>query len=176
MSDILEKFRANNSLQGTKYRKVVMNKWLFNLFLLRSLPMGFIAGLGVKEFSANNCAITVPYRWLNQNPFKSTYFAVLAMAAEMSSGMLAMMHTYHAQPSISMLVTGLEAVFIKKATGTTTFTCADGEALLKTIEDCITTGEGKTYSCTAIGKSATGEEVAKFVITWSFKARVATIL
>ena len=171
MSALLETFRTNNSIQAAKFKKTVQSRGLFNLFLLRSLPMGFIAGLRVKDLSATHCAIAVPYRWVTQNPFKSTYFAVLAMAAEMSSGMLAMMHTYHAQPSVSMLVTGLEATFIKKATGLTTFTCADGEALLKTIEDCITTGEGKTYSCTAIGKSPSGEEVAKFIVTWSFKAR-----
>jgi len=167
----LDTFRSNNALQSEKYRSLVTNKLMFNLFLMKSLPMGFIAGLRVKEISNEKCSITVPYKWLNQNPFQSTYFAVLAMAAEMSSGMVAMMHTHNARPSISMLVTNLEAEFVKKATGVTTFTCESGGAILRTIEDCISTGEGKTIKCEAIGRSDSGDVIAKFIVQWSFKAR-----
>lgn len=167
----LDTFRSNNTVQAEKYRGLVNNKLFFNLFLFKSLPMGFIAGLRVKEFTKEKCSITVPYKWLNQNPFSSTYFAVLAMAAEMSSGMVAMMHTHNSKPSISMLVTNLEAEFVKKATGLTTFTCEDGPRILSTVEECITTGEGKTVNCTAVGRSNSGEVIAKFAVTWSFKAR-----
>ena len=158
-------------MEAEKSRRMVTNKLLFKLYLMRSLPMGFIAGLSVSEFTAEKCSIAVPYKWLNQNPFNSTYFAVLAMAAEMSSGMVAMMHTRNSKPSISMLVTGIEAEFVKKATGLTIFTCESGDEILRVIESCITTGEGKTIRCPAIGRSKSGEVVAKFIITWSFKAR-----
>lgn len=167
----IETFRSNNAIQSEKYRGLVNSKLLFNLFLFRSLPMGFLAGLRVKECSPEKCSITVPYKWLNQNPFRSTYFAVLAMAAEMSSGMIAMMHTHNSTPSVSMLVTNLEAEFVKKATGVTTFTCENGKDILNIIEESIKTGEGKTIKCTAIGKSDSGDIIAKFVVTWSFKAR-----
>jgi len=33
---------------------------------------------------------TVKHRWLNQNPFNSMYFAVQAMAAELTTGALVM--------------------------------------------------------------------------------------
>jgi hypothetical protein len=171
MSATIETFRATNAIESEKYRGVVNSKLMFNLFLFRSLPMGFIAGLRVKECTYDRCSITVPYKWLNQNPFSSTYFAVLAMAAEMSSGMIAMMHTHRSKPSISMLVTNLEAEFVKKATGLTTFTCENGKDILQIIEESITTGEGRTLKCTAIGKSDSGEVIAKFIVTWSFKAR-----
>jgi hypothetical protein len=167
----IETFRSNNAIQAEKYRATVKNKLLFNLFLLRSLPMGFIAGLRVKEFSADRCSIAVPYKWLNQNPFSSTYFAVLAMAAEMSTGMAGMMHVHNAKPSIAILVVGLEAEFVKKATGLSTFTCEDTAQILKTIEDCITSGEGKTVRCTSTGRNEKGEVLARFYVTWSFKAR-----
>jgi len=93
------------------------------------------------------------------------------MAAEMSSGMIAMMHTQSSIPSVSMLVTNLEAEFVKKATGLTTFTCESGKDILNIIEESIKTGEGKTIKCTAIGRSDSGDIIAKFVVTWSFKAR-----
>lgn len=168
---LVETFRANNTEQSQKYRALVQNKLMFNLFLLKSLPMGFLAGLKVVEFTPERCAISVPYRWLNQNPFRSTYFAVLAMAAEMSSGMIAMMHTHNAKPSVSMLVTNLESQFVKKATGLTVFTCEDGGPMLQVIEECVATGEGRTYVCTSTGRNKDGEVVAQFKVTWSFKAR-----
>jgi hypothetical protein len=167
----IETFRSNNAVQSAKLRSLINNKMLFNLFLFRSLPMGFLSGLRVKECTAEKCSISVPYKWLNQNPFRSTYFAVLAMAAEMSSGMIAMMHTRDSKPSVSMLVTHLEADFVKKATGLTTFTCESGKEILQVIEESILSGEGKTIQCTAIGKSNSGEIIAKFTVTWSFKAR-----
>lgn len=167
----LETFRSNNAIEAEKYRSIVKSKLMFNLFLFSQLPMGFIAGLRVKEFTPERASISVPYKWLNQNPFKSTYFAVLAMAAEMSSGMVAMMHTRNSKPSVSMLVTGIEAEFVKKATGVTTFTCESGNEVLQTIEDCITTGEGKTVKCLATGRADNGDVIAKFIVTWSFKAR-----
>jgi hypothetical protein len=44
-------------------------------------------------------------------------FACLAMAAEMSTGVLAMAHVYKRKPAISMLVVKMEAEYFKKATG-----------------------------------------------------------
>jgi hypothetical protein len=133
--------------------------------------MGFIAGLKVKLVDTEQCQITVPYRWMNQNPFRSTYFAVLSMAAEMSTGMLAMMMTRDSKPSVSMLVTHIEADFIKKATGITTFTCNEGKQINDTIEKAILENKGQTYTATSIGTSQSGEVEAKFKVEWSFKMR-----
>ena len=108
--------------------------------------MGFIAGLKLKSCDNNHCSITVPYRWMNQNPFRSTYFAVLAMAAGMSTGMMALQATERSRPSVSMLVTRIEADFVKKATGLTTFTCTQGGEFTKVVEEAILTGEGKNFT------------------------------
>lgn len=168
----LEQYRANRKVTDAKLLKLVTSPLSFNAFLLAKLPMGFIAGLRVKEITMEKCSITVPYRWMNQNPFRSTYFAVLAMAAEMSTGMLALIGTMDSKPSVSMLVTHLEADFTKKATGITTFTCYDGQAIFDAIEKSIITGEGQDITTTAIGLSKDGHEEARFRIQWSFKARL----
>ena len=55
------------------------------------------------------CITSVPYKWLTQNPFRSTYFASLAMAAEMSTGILALSNVYKRNPPFSMLVIKMEA-------------------------------------------------------------------
>ena len=113
----------------------------------------------------------MPYKWLSQNPFRSTYFACLAMAAEMSTGALAMAHVHKRKPAVSMLVTKLAAEYHKKAVGRTVFTCEDGGALLAAIENAVATGQGQEFIARSTGRNEAGETVAVFFITWSFKAR-----
>ena len=70
-----------------------------------------------------------------------------------------------------MLVTHLEADFVKKATGLTTFTCTQGKELTAKVEEAILTGQGTTFEALSIGTSEKGEEEARFRVQWSFKAR-----
>jgi translation elongation factor EF-Tu-like GTPase len=109
--------------------------------------------------------------WLSQNPFRSIYFACQAMAAEMSTGVLALGHLHGRRPAVSMLVTSLQASFVKKATERIYFTCDDGEAMLAAIEKAVATGEGQTFTARSIGKTAGGDIVSEFLIEWSFKAK-----
>jgi hypothetical protein len=143
----------------------------FRMFLLSKLPSAYFTGVRVKEVDEKKCVTTVPYKWFSKNPFRSTYFASLAMAAEMSTGALSMAHLYKRKPSVSMLLVKLEAEYFKKATGKTSFTCDDGELISKTIEDSVATGEARAVRARSTGRNEEGEIVAEFFITWSFKAR-----
>jgi hypothetical protein len=113
---------------------------------------------------------SVPFRWLSQNPFRSTYFACLAMAAEMSNGLLAMLYVQAAPQRVSMLVVNMEATFHKKAVTRTLFHCADGKRIADAIAHTLATGEPVTVVATAEGHSTDGTPIASFRITWSFKA------
>jgi Domain of unknown function (DUF4442) len=143
----------------------------FRLFLFTKLPAAYFAGVRVKDIDEKKCAVTVPYKWLSQNPFRSTYFACLSMAAEMSTGALAMAHLYKINPPVSMLVVKVESEYFKKATGRTSFVCEDGELFQTTIAETIATGEARALKAKSIGTNAQGEIVAEFYITWSFKAK-----
>ncbi|MBL0234774.1 MAG: DUF4442 domain-containing protein [Chitinophagaceae bacterium] len=143
----------------------------FRLFLFFRLPAAFFAGVRMREMDEAHCVVSVPYKWLSQNPFRSTYFACLAMAAEMSTGALAMAHLYHSDPPVSMLVVKLESEYFKKAVGRTYFHCEDGDTFKNTIEQCIRTGEAGKVEAHSVGKDKDGEIIARFTITWSFKAR-----
>ena len=154
-----------------QFIQLVRSRVKFPLFLLTKLPAAFFSGVRVQQIDEAKAVVTVPYKWFSQNPFKSTYFACLAMAAELSTGVLAMMHTYKSDPAISMLVTGLEAAYFKKATGVTTFTCEQGLDINQTIEAAIASGEGRTIKIKSTGINNNGELVAEFFITWSFKAK-----
>jgi len=141
------------------------------MFLFSRLPSAFFAGVRVRSITEKTCHVTVPYKWFTQNPFRSTYFACLSMAAEMSTGALAMAHVYRHDPPLSMLVVRLEANYFKKATGLTRFTCTDGAAIRQTIEKALASGQGEIFRARSIGTNDAGEEVAEVFITWSFKAK-----
>jgi len=143
----------------------------FRVFLFLKLPAAFFSGVRIRAIDEERSVVTVPYKWFSQNPFASTYFACLAMAAEMSTGTLAMMHVHKRKPPVSMLVVKLEAVYFKKATGITVFTCKDGSALREVISRADSTGEAQTFLASSEGLNEKGEKIADFFITWSFKRK-----
>ncbi len=153
------------------FSDLVNHGFKFRLYLLYKLPAAFFSGVKIIEFSNEKCVTSVPYKWLTKNPFRSTYFASLAMAAEMSTGTLAMANVYKKQPAISMLVTNMQANYFKKATGTTFFTCEEGLKIASTVDEASHSKEGKSITVKSIGKNANGELIAEFLFTWSFKAK-----
>jgi hypothetical protein len=94
------------------------------------------------------------------------------MAAELSTGVLAMMHLYGKKPAISMLVLANAAEFYKKATGKITFICKEGKELKETIENSLKTLEPQSITVSSIGIDEKGNAVAKFTFTWSFKVKI----
>jgi hypothetical protein len=151
--------------------RLIRNPIKFRLFLLQKLPAAAFSGLKIKNANQQQCVVSIRYKWFTQNPFRSTYFACLSMAAEMSTGALAMALVYKRQPAVSMLITGNEAKYFKKATGTTIFTCVEGEKVKATIETAISTGEAQTVILESIGRNNKNEVVAEFLFTWSFKCK-----
>ena len=156
---------------ANKFLQLINNRFKFNLFLFSKLPSAFFSGVRVQFADENKCAVTVPYKWFSQNPFKSTYFACLSMAAEMSTGVLGLAHVHKRNPAVSMLVVNISGNFIKKAVGKTSFVCNDGLIIKQTIEAAILNAEGKTVIAKSTGTNTQGEVVAEFLITWSFKAK-----
>lgn len=157
--------------EKNKFLSLVSSTFKFRIYLLFKLPAASFSGIKIREISKDKCTTSVPYKWLTQNPFRSTYFASLAMAAEMSTGILALMHTYQRNPPVSMLVTRMEASYFKKATGLTFFTCEQGLQIENVIRESCNSGEGKTISVKSIGKNKSGELIAEFLFTWSFKPK-----
>ena len=143
----------------------------FRMFLLFKLPSAFFSGVRLRDIDAAHCRVTVPFKWFSQNPFKSTYFACLAMAAEMSTGVLGMMQLHNRKPAVSMLVVGLEANYFKKAIERTSFICDDGALIEKAVEETMATGEARIVKAKSVGKNKRGEVIAEFYITWSFKVK-----
>jgi hypothetical protein len=159
-------------MKPAAFIRFVQHPVKFPLYLLWKLPSAWLAGVRVKQLNEHDCITVVPFKWLSQNPFRSTYFACLGMAAEMSTGLPAIMYTQAAAPAkVSMLVTGMQATFLKKATGKTYFSCTEGDAIAAAVQQAVATGEGVTVTVNSTGKSQDGTVIATFAITWSFKAK-----
>jgi len=151
--------------------RLVKNPVKFRMFLFYKLPAALYSGLRVKYIDEEKCEVTVPYKWFTKNPFRSTYFACLSMAAEMSTGILAMANIYGRKPPVSMLVLKVNGDYKKKATGKTIFTCNQGILIKQTIEEAVFNKQARTISLTSTGRNEAGEVIAEFTIEWSFKGK-----
>ena len=142
-----------------------------NTFIFFKLPSAFWSGVRVKSITEVKCEATVKYRWFNQNPFNSMYFAVQAMAAEFTTGALVMLQVKKSGKSISMLVANNKSTFTKKATGRITFTCNQGDLIKEVIKEAIDSMEGQTIWLTSVGVNEKGEQVSEMQFEWSIRVR-----
>ena len=165
----------NETVKLTAIQEAFASKLLrpinFFLFTLRHLPIANLAGLKLVTLNGNQCQTTIPYKFLNKNPFKSTYFAVQSMAAEASTAALAMVALRRHTESIAFIIVDLKATFSKKTTSKVTFTCNDGAKFAEGLEKLIQTNQPVEITAKTIGRIEDGTEVATFHFTWSFKIR-----
>mgnify|MGYP003147602194 FL=1 len=146
----------------------------FHLFILAKLPSAFFTGVRLKSISENTCSSTIKHRWINQNPFGSIYFAVLAMSAELTTGTLVLQKIRNSKQPISMLLTQQKGTFLKKAKGKITFTCNDGKIIANALKSTIASSEGQTFWMESIGRDKQNETVAIFNFEWSIKLKNPT--
>lgn len=149
----------------------MLSSYQLNTFLFFKLPSAFWCGVRVKSITRQSCTVTVKHRWINQNPFRSMYFAVQAMAAELSTGALVISKIKESKRDISMLVANNKSNFTKKATGRITFTCTDGDLIEAAIQQTIATGEGQTFWMKSIGVNQKGEQVSEMEFEWSVRIK-----
>lgn len=137
------------------------------------LPLAAFAGLRVEALGPEGARVGLPAGFRTQNPFRSIYFAAQAMAAELSTGVPALLFVEEAGVPISFLVTGLSARFTRKATSHTVFSFTDGASMKAAISRAAESGEPVLFTARSRGTQADGSDVADFEITWSFKRRSA---
>lgn len=142
-----------------------------NTFLFFKLPAAYWSGVRLRYLDDHSSVTTVKHGWKNQNPFRSMYFAVQAMAAELSTGVLVMREIQASGKKISMLVANNNSSFTKKATGRISFKCADGMVVEEAIQKAIETGEGQTFWLKSIGTNERGEQVSEMNFEWTVKVK-----
>jgi hypothetical protein len=158
---------------GERRRHQVLKRLPVALWLWKTLPLAAFAGLRVVRLDEDGCSVRLPGGWRTQNPFRSTYFAAQAMAAEMSTGAPALVLTADVPASVAMLVVRLSATYAKKIVGESVFAFDDLAGMRTTVERAAASDEPQVFAARSVGRDAAGDVAAEFEITWSFKRRSA---
>ena len=148
-----------------KYTPNQINKWM-----LFKLPAAWLTGVRVSLISDTKCEVKVRFKWINQNPYRSMFWAVQGMAAELTTGMLLTKSIQESNTNISMLLIGNKSNFYKKAVGRIKFICEQGETAKELIN---LTKKNITHKAwlKAKGFDETGDIVSEFDFEWSCKKR-----
>jgi len=143
----------------------------FNRFLLLKLPSAFFSGVRLRSLNDKCAVVTVTLNFLNKNPFKSMFWAVQGMAAELATGAIILSEVRNSTVSISMLVTRNEAEFLKKAKGKITFTCTDVAFVKNQFASHLQSKTGTRFWMQSEGVDEQGEVVSRFRFEWSIKTK-----
>ncbi|MEX0313178.1 MAG: thioesterase, partial [Allomuricauda sp.] len=76
----------------------------FNTFTFFKLPAAWWCGVRLTYIDEQKAVTSVKHRWFNQNPFRSMFWAVQGMAAELSTGAMVIRQIQKSGKNISMLV------------------------------------------------------------------------
>ena len=142
-----------------------------NSFMTLKLPLAYLAGVRILSIEDNKADVKIKHKWINQNPFKSMFWAVQGMAAELSTGAMVIDQIKNSGRKISMLVQNNNANFSKKATGKITFTCEDGHLIADAISKTIETGEGQKFWMKSVGVNKDGVVVSTFKFEWTIRLK-----
>jgi len=148
-----------------KYTPNQINKWM-----LFKLPAAWLTGVRISLISETKCEVKVRFKWINQNPYRSMFWAVQGMAAELTTGMLLTKSIQESNTNISILLIGNKSNFYKKAVGKIKFVCDQGETAKELIN---LTKKNITHKAwlKAKGFDETGVIVSEFDFEWSCKKR-----
>lgn len=154
-----------------RIRRRILSPWTFRAYLWGRLPLAAFAGLRLVRLDPAACVVSLPGGWRTRNPFRSTYFAAQAMAAEMSTGAPALVLAESAGASVALLVREVRGVFSKKAVGATLFSFEDVPGMRAAVDAAEAGGDGTSFIARSAGRMPDGAVVAEFEVTWSFKKR-----
>lgn len=93
------------------------------------------------------------------------------MAAELSTGVLVMRAIKNHNIPVSMLVTGTQSQFFKKATGRIKFECNQGLEVSKVVEKSIQDNIPQVINIPVKAFNADGILVSEFSFEWSIKPK-----
>jgi len=148
-----------------KYTPNKINRWM-----LFKLPAAWLTGVRLSVINEGKCEVKVRFKWINQNPYRSMFWAVQAMAAELTTGMLLTKSIQDSNSDISMLLVSNKSSFYKKAVGKITFVCDEGEIAKQLINSTIKNTTSKAWF-KAKGYDEAGDQVSEFDFEWSCKKR-----
>ena len=132
------------------------------------MPAAWFAGLRLDNIDDHECSTSLPGGWRTQNPFKTMYWAVQGMGAELATGAVPFAISRSMSEKLRMFVVGSEAKFVKRAKGRIKFTCDEIMKARDAIEESMETGESIEIDLHSVGRDNSGEVVSEWIFRWNF--------
>lgn len=150
-----------------KLARQLTTPWKMRAWMLRRLPMGLVSGMVIKSLDENGCTVMLKDRFWIRNPFGSVFWAVMGMAAELSTG--ALVYAYVSGNNIKYILTGVRGEFFKKVKGKSYYFCKSGQEVKERLNSLKTPGETLTISLPVTAHDQAGQKVAEFEFYWQLK-------
>jgi len=147
---------------------------MLRLFGLTKIPLLFFIRPSVVEIDDRRIVVKVPLRRRTKNHLGAMYFGVLAAGADCAGGLLAMRLIMERGKNISLVFGRFTADFLKQAEGDVLFTCEDGEAITRLVEQAIggtERVETPVHVVATVPDRLGTEPVARFTLLLSLKKR-----
>lgn len=147
--------------------KTLLHPLKLRLWMMKNLPMGLASGMIVDHLDEKSCRVVLKDRFWIHNPFGSVFWAVMGMAAEISTGSL--LYGWCSRGKIKFILVNVKGSFIKKARGKTFYFCQSGQEVLRSIESLVNPGDKCIVEMPVIAHDQAGQTVAEYQFTWSLK-------
>ncbi len=160
-----------NPAKIDKGLKQMRAPFAMTLFQGAKMPLGLAAGLTLDKIDRDVCEISIPGGWRTQNPFGSMYWAAQGMAAEMATGIHPFILSQAAPFPVQMILGSCQGTFVKMCKGRARFVFNQGALVAEKLEETIASGERLECPTEVIGYDPSGDEVSRWIFTWSLKAK-----
>jgi hypothetical protein len=128
--------------------------------------MGMLTGMRIERMNEEECIVVLKDRWWIRNPFGSVFWAVMGMAAELSTG--AMVYVY-AGKDIRFILVGMEGIFFKKVKGKSYYFCQAGREVLRMMKQIQDAGDTSDVTMPVQVKDSGGQLLAEFSFRWQLR-------
>jgi acyl-coenzyme A thioesterase PaaI-like protein len=138
------------------------------------IPLILFVGPRVLELDDEGCAIAIPLGYRTKNHLGSMYFGVLAVGADLASGLNAAKLIYGKHRKVKLIFKDSHAEFLKRADGDVVFRTRDGRKIREAVEQADASGERLTIPVVVtatVPKKYGDEPVARFTLGLSLKRK-----
>ena len=152
--------------------KLLKQTCSLRVFAWTKIPLIALLRPTMVAADSRHCAISLPLTWLSKNHLRSMYFGALCIGADLAGGLIAMNLIRSRRSTVAFLFKDFQAEFLKRAEGTTIFTCNDGLKMRELLDRAEQSGEREedTVEVIATVPDKLGDEpVAVFRLTISMK-------
>ena len=151
--------------------KKLIKPWQLRLWMITKLPMGLLSGMKIISLTEEGCQVVLKDKWWIRNPFGSVFWAVMGMAAELSTG--ALVYAYASGSNVRFILVGMDAKFFKKAKGKSYYFCDAGLDVPRAIQELKNSEESGLVILPVNAKDQGGELLATFTFQWQLRKPIS---